>query len=59
MIKQAILKDSIIGNYASLVEVNLQQSVIGNDTSIKGVRQSLNIGDNTEIDFSMPYNGKE
>lgn len=54
VIKQAIVKDSIIGNYASLREVNLQQSVIGNDTAITGVRQSLNIGDNTEIDFSMP-----
>lgn len=53
VIKQAIVKDSIIGNYASLREVNLQQSVIGNDTAITGVRQSLNIGDNTEIDFSM------
>jgi glucose-1-phosphate thymidylyltransferase len=27
-------------------------SVIGTDTSITGIRQSLNIGDNTEIDFS-------
>jgi glucose-1-phosphate thymidylyltransferase len=29
----------------------LQRSVIGNDTSITGLRQRLNIGDNTEIDF--------
>lgn len=54
VIRQSIVKDSIIGNYASLQEVNLQKSVIGNDTAITGVRQSLNIGDNTEIDFSMP-----
>jgi glucose-1-phosphate thymidylyltransferase len=51
-IESAIIKDSIIGNYASLREVVLKNSVIGNDTSITGIRQSLNIGDNTEIDFS-------
>ena len=51
---ESIIKDSIIGNYAALKEVVLQKSVIGNDTSITGLRQSLNIGDNTEIDFSLP-----
>ncbi len=52
MIESSIVKDSIIGNYASLNEVVLKNSVIGNDTAITGFRQSLNIGDNTEIDFS-------
>jgi glucose-1-phosphate thymidylyltransferase len=51
-INNVILKNSIIGNYASLKEVILRKSVVGNDTSITGLRQSLNIGDNTEIDFS-------
>lgn len=54
VIKHAIVKDSIIGNYASIQEVILQKSVVGNDTAITGLRQSLNIGDNTEIDFSLP-----
>lgn len=52
LINNAILKESIIGNYTSIKEVILQRSVVGNDTSITGLRQSLNIGDNTEIDFS-------
>ena len=51
-IVSSIIKNTIIGNYASLREVVLQTSVIGNDTSITGMRQSLNIGDNTEIDLS-------
>jgi glucose-1-phosphate thymidylyltransferase len=51
-IKSSIVKDSIIGNYAALDEVMLHHSVIGSDTSITGLKQSLNIGDNTEIDFS-------
>jgi glucose-1-phosphate thymidylyltransferase len=50
-IDNAILKDSIIGNYTTIKEIMLQRSVIGNDTSITGLRQRLNIGDNTEIDF--------
>lgn len=52
VIDSAIVRNSIIGNYASLKEVVLQNSVVGNDTAITGMRQSLNIGDNTEIDFS-------
>lgn len=51
IIDNAILKDSIIGNYTNIKEITLQRSVIGNDTSITGLRQRLNIGDNTEIDF--------
>ncbi|MDX1941251.1 MAG: sugar phosphate nucleotidyltransferase [Saprospiraceae bacterium] len=53
-ITNAIVKDSIIGNYASLREVILHHSVVGNDTAITGMKHSLNIGDNTEIDFSFP-----
>ncbi len=52
VIESSIVRDSIIGNFASLKEVVLKKSVVGNDTSIIGFRQSLNIGDNTEIDFS-------
>ncbi len=51
-IEFAILQNSIIGNYVSIQETVLKKSVLGNDTAITGIRQSLNIGDNTEIDFS-------
>ncbi len=51
IITAAIVKNSIIGSYAELNEVVLHNSVIGSDTSVKGLSQSLNIGDNTEIDF--------
>jgi len=50
-IQRSIVKDSIIGNFASLEDVVLKQSVIGADASIRGMDLSLNIGDNTEIDF--------
>jgi len=47
-----IVRNSIIGNFASIEEAVLHRSIIGSDASIKGLSQSLNIGDNTEIDFS-------
>jgi len=50
-IRRSIVKDSIIGNFAALDEVVLKHSVIGSDASIRGMDLSLNIGDNTEIDF--------
>lgn len=48
----AIVSNSIIGSYAHIAEAVLQKSIIGSDASIKGLSLSLNIGDNTEIDFS-------
>ena len=48
----SILRHSIIGNDATIDDVVLLDSVIGSDTVIKGMSQSLNIGDNTEIDLS-------
>jgi glucose-1-phosphate thymidylyltransferase len=51
-IEGSIIRDSIIGSYAHLKEIILNRSIIGSDTAIKGIRRSLNIGDNTDIDFS-------
>lgn len=51
-LERSILRNSIIGEYSTLEEVVLVDSVIGNDTAIKGIKQSLNLGDNTQIDFS-------
>ncbi len=51
-VSQSILSNSIIGDFANLHRVILSASIIGSDTSITGFQQSLNIGDNTEIDFS-------
>lgn len=47
-----IVKDSIISNFSNLKNVVLEKSVIGSDATINGSTQSLNVGDNTEIDFS-------
>ncbi len=50
-LQSAIIKDSIIGSYAELDEVVLHSSIIGSDAFVRGLSQSLNIGDNTEIDL--------
>lgn len=50
-VQSAIIKDSIIGSYAELDEVVLHSSIIGSDAFVRGLSQSLNIGDNTEIDL--------
>jgi glucose-1-phosphate thymidylyltransferase len=51
-INYSILKNSIIGNFTKLDQVILNNSIIGSDALVKGLSQSLNIGDNTEIDLS-------
>lgn len=48
----SIIEDSIIGSYSELKNVMLEHSIIGNDTRLLGLSQRLNIGDNTEINFS-------
>ncbi len=50
-IKSGILADCIIGSYSVLESVILNHSLVGNDAILKGLSQSLNIGDSTEISF--------
>lgn len=50
-VQHSVVRDSIIGSYTNLNEVVLDNSLIGSDASVKGLSRSLNIGDNTEIDF--------
>jgi glucose-1-phosphate thymidylyltransferase len=50
-INNSIVSDSIIGSYSELFKIVLHHSLIGNDAVLKGYSQSLNIGDNTEIDL--------
>jgi glucose-1-phosphate thymidylyltransferase len=52
IINNSIIKDSIIGSFSQLETAILHHSVVGSDAYLKGLSQSLNIGDSTEIDFS-------
>ncbi len=52
VISYSIIKNTIIGSYSGLNSIILNDSIIGNDTSLMGLSHSLNIGDNAEINFS-------
>ncbi|MEO0896488.1 MAG: sugar phosphate nucleotidyltransferase [Bacteroidota bacterium] len=52
-IHNSIVSNSILGAYSRLDSIILNNSVIGNDTSLRGKSNSINIGDNTEIDFEQ------
>ncbi|MEL6123170.1 MAG: sugar phosphate nucleotidyltransferase [Bacteroidota bacterium] len=51
-IEGSVISDSIVGNYVNISGSILSKSIIGNDAAVRGPAQSLNIGDNTEIDFA-------
>ena len=48
-IDRAIVSDAIVGRYAQLHGVNLEHSIVGNDTILTGRARSINIGDHTEL----------
>ncbi len=50
--RHTIVTNSILGAYSRLESIILEDSVVGNDTALKGRSHSINIGENTEIDFS-------
>jgi glucose-1-phosphate thymidylyltransferase len=47
----SIIKNSIIGSNSVLDNVLLHHSLVGSDTIIRGMSQTLNLGDDTEIDM--------
>ncbi len=51
-INGSVVSDSIIGSYSEIHNVLLHESIIGSDAIIRGKNQSLNIGDNTELDLT-------
>lgn len=50
-ISGSILSDSIVGSFSQIEGAILSQSIVGSDSTLVGLKQSLNIGDNTEINF--------
>jgi glucose-1-phosphate thymidylyltransferase len=51
IVENSIMNDSIIGPNSHIQFVVLQDSLIGNDASLKGFMQSLNLGDSAEVNF--------
>ncbi|WP_448530103.1 sugar phosphate nucleotidyltransferase [Raineya sp.] len=51
ILENSIVKNSIVGSYSEITNVLLQDSIIGNDSSVKGENYILSIGDNAEINL--------
>lgn len=50
-ITNSVVRNSIIGSYTHINQVVLDSSLIGSDANVNGLSKTLNIGDNTEIEF--------
>ncbi|MGB5927089.1 MAG: sugar phosphate nucleotidyltransferase, partial [Cyclobacteriaceae bacterium] len=53
IVESSIISNTIIGSFSELENTVLSGSIIGSDASLKGISQSLNRGDNTEIIFGQ------
>ena len=53
IIRHTIVSDSIIGSYSELSSAVMSDCIVGSDASFKGLNHSLNLGDNTEIDYGQ------
>lgn len=50
-IESSIISDSVIGSRSYISKVNLQLSIVGDETKLQGKHNSLNIGDLSSIEF--------
>jgi glucose-1-phosphate thymidylyltransferase len=48
-IEDSVVQDSIVGRDASLTDVNLQKSIIGDAATVHGEPRNLNVGDNSDL----------
>ena len=51
IVENSIISDSVIGSRTHISKVNLQSSIVGDDTNLVGKHNSLNIGDSSSIEF--------
>jgi glucose-1-phosphate thymidylyltransferase len=51
-VKNSIVRDSIISNYALVEQSMLAESIVGNNAQVKGNFRRINVGDSSEVDFS-------
>jgi len=49
VVKESIVRDSIISNHAKVKSSLLEQSIIGNEAEVKGHFHRLNVGDSSQI----------
>jgi glucose-1-phosphate thymidylyltransferase len=52
IVKQSIIRDSIIDEGASIDDTMLDRSLIGKDAIVRGRYRVLNVGDSSQVDFA-------
>jgi glucose-1-phosphate thymidylyltransferase len=55
IIRNSIIRNSIIGIQATVENSTLDSSLVGNSAQVKGVFRQLNVGDSSEINLSQPH----
>jgi glucose-1-phosphate thymidylyltransferase len=55
VLKNSIIRNSIIGIQATVENSILESSLVGNRAQVKGVFRQLNVGDSSEINLSHPH----
>ncbi|AHG04067.1 dTDP-glucose pyrophosphorylase [Halobacterium sp. DL1] len=50
-ITNSVIRDSIVGQNATLENVNLEQSIVGDGATVRGEANHLNVGDNSTINL--------
>ncbi len=52
VIKNSLIKNSIVGEQARVISMLLSESIIGNNAHVLGKTRRINIGDSSEVDLS-------
>ncbi len=59
VVKDTIIKNSIVSYSAQVYNSLLDESIIGNDAYVNGLFQKLNVGDSSTLDYSKMTKNKE
>ncbi len=52
VVKNSLIKNSIVGEQARVISMLLSESIIGNNANVLGKTRRINIGDSSEVDLS-------
>ena len=51
-VRQAVVRNSIVNEGATVVDILLDSSVVGENAVVRGAYQRLNVGDSSEVEYS-------
>jgi glucose-1-phosphate thymidylyltransferase len=57
VIQNSIVRNAIINEHAEVRDIVLEQSLVGENSLVRGSFQRLNVGDSSEIDLSGGWSG--